>query len=87
MLDAFNDRTNKDLNFAAWYQHQLKTRPLTDCDHPNLPAVWFDEDDQDDDLMAVTAPKKPDKPNGGDFLFEHAPTPENTDDPKQFVHV
>lgn len=85
MLDAFNDRLNKDFNFAAWYQHQLKTRPTVDCDHPNMPAVWIDEDDSDDDLMAVNAPKKPVEPNGGNNLFEYAPSPENEDDPKQLV--
>ncbi len=87
MLDAFNARPDKQHNFAAWYQQQLASRPSADCDHPGLPQVWFDQDDSDDDLMAVNAPKKPKPTNPPGYLTEYAPSPETDEDPKQLVHA
>lgn len=87
MLDAYNERPDKTQDFQQWYQHQLQHRPSVDCDHPNLPQVWIDQDDEDDGLMGVNAPKKPSPTNPTDHLIEFAPTPDINGDPKQLVHA
>lgn len=89
LLDAYNDakRANDTLTFAEWYQAVLSKRPYDGCDHPDLPPVWIDEQQDDDGLMGVSAPKKPSPNNNPPFLQEFLPLPENDEDPRQLVHA
>lgn len=85
MLDAYNDRTDRELDFKTWYQNAVARRASDECDDMTKPPVWIDEDDDQDGPIGVTASVDP-KPQGPTNLIAFNPSPEPDSD-KQLVGV
>lgn len=83
MLDAYNDRDDRDQDFKTWYHAAVAARASDECDDMNKPPVWIDEDDDNDGLMGVTAAVVP-KPSGPTDLVAFNPSPDPDSD-KQLV--